>query len=318
MVMEADGNLLKLFELLVEKKIGTVEPAFAPHLPDGVSYPLVESHLKVDARYSLQLLEDLARLGYLERQFAERIFLCPRCNTNRLRLVFYCPKCSSPEIFRTRVLKHRTCGHIGPADDFIRYNRRVCPKCRNELLLLGSDYEDLGDRYRCIRCREINRTPTEKWQCASCQEVYEKTNVRELVLYRYCVNPEQLKRIQEERLPRSRVKNLLIREGYEVQESVTVMGRSGARHLIDILAVKRSGPLEHRVVTGFATAMTEIAAEEIIKLYAKAYDVGAQDIILIAGARLTPEAEQFAQHYHIRVCPPDQIEQLVAAAEKTP
>ncbi|MCX7732817.1 MAG: restriction endonuclease [candidate division WOR-3 bacterium] len=315
--METDSNLLKLFELLTEKPDRSLEPVFAPHTPEGISYPLVESYLKIDAQVAVQLLEDLSRLGYLERQFAERIFLCPRCNADRLKLVFFCPKCHSPEILRTRVLKHRTCGYSGPADDFLRYNRRVCPKCRDELLLLGSDYEDLGYRYRCPHCRELIRLPVERWHCSGCGQLYEKNGVRELVLYKYCVNPEQMKKIQEERIPRSRVKNLLTQEGYEVQEAVTVSGRSGARHLIDILAVKRSGPLEHQVVIGFAGGATEIPAEEVIKLYAKAYDIGAQDIILIAGTALSPEAQQFAQHYHIRVYPPDQIDQLIAAAEKT-
>ncbi len=315
--MQPDSNLLKLFELLTEKPDRSLEPVFAPHTPEGISYPLVESHLKIDAQVAIQLLEDLSRLGYLERRFAERIFLCPRCNADRLKLVFFCPKCHSPEIIRTRVLKHRTCGYSGPADDFLRYNRRVCPKCRDELLLLGSDYEDLGYRYRCPHCRELIRSPVERWHCGGCSQLYEKNGVRELVLYKYCVDLEQMKKIQEEMIPRSRVKNLLTQEGYEVQEAITVSGRSGARHLIDILAVKRSGPLEHQVVIGFAAGATEIPAEEVIKLYAKAYDVGAQDIILIAGSRLSPEAQQFAQHYHIRVYPPDQLDQLIAAAEKT-
>jgi rubredoxin len=311
-----DAKLLKLFELLVDQELNCLEPVFAPHTVKGVSYQAVESQLGVDAEYAVQLLEDLYHLGYLNRQFAERVFFCPACNSTDLGLTLYCPKCNSLEIGRTRLFRHRTCNYTAPVENFIQNDRRVCPKCRNELLLLGSDYDDLGNRYRCPDCKEITRTPIERWHCRSCDRTYEKDEIRELILYKYSLNPDQVTRLRQERIPRARIRELLTREGYEVQESVNVKGRSGAVHLIDILAIKNTGPLEHRVIVGFATGAQHVDSEAVIKLYAKAYDVGAQDIILVVSPRLTEEASQFAQHYHIRVYTPDRIDQMAAATEK--
>uniref|UniRef100_A0A7V3PTI8 Thaumarchaeal output domain-containing protein n=1 Tax=candidate division WOR-3 bacterium TaxID=2052148 RepID=A0A7V3PTI8_UNCW3 len=311
-----DSKILKLFELLVEKNLNCIEPVFAPDTTNGISYPIVESQLDVDSEYATQLLKDMCSLGYLQRQFAERVYFCPACNSTDLRLVLYCPKCNSPELYRTRLFRHRTCNYTAPADDFLRHGQRICPKCRNELLLLGSDYDDLGNRYRCPDCKEITRAPVERWNCHSCGRTYEKDGIRELILYKYTLNPAQVTRLRQERIPRARVRELLAQEGYEIQESVNVKGRSGAVHLIDMLADKRNGPLEHRVVIGFATGVENVDSEAVIKLYAKAYDVNAQDIILIASPKLSEEAAQFAQHYHIKVYTPDRIDQLAAATEK--
>lgn len=308
--------MLKLFEMLVEQNLSCLEPVFAPHTEKGVSYPVVEEQLGVDAEYALQLLEDLWHLGYLQRQFTERVFFCPACNSPDLRITLYCPKCNSLELTRTRLLRHRSCNYTAPVEDFIKNSRRICPNCRNELMLLGNDYDDLGYRYRCPNCNEITRVPLERWNCRTCNHVYDKDEIRQLVLYKYTMNPSQVSRLRQERIPRARVRELLSQEGYEVQESVNVRGRSGTIHLIDILAIKRTSPLEHCIVVGFATGEQVVNPEAVIKLYAKAYDVGAQDIILIASPKLSEEAAHFAQHYHIRVFSPDRIDQLAAATEK--
>lgn len=311
-----DPRLLRLFELLVNKNLTSLEPVFAPRQEHWVTYPLLESHLGVDAEYACRLLEDLHRIGYLLRHYSERVFFCPACNSQDLKLTLFCPKCNSLLLTRTRLLKHRACNWTAPADEFLRNDRKICPKCRNELLLLGSDYDDLGNRYRCQDCGEITRAPVERWNCRACGHTYDKWDVRELVLYKYTLNPAQVARLRSEKIPRAKVRELLTREGYEVQESVKMTGRSGAQHQLDILAIKRSGPLEHRVVVGFAAAEEAVDAEEVIKLYAKAYDVSAQDIILIVSPRLSDDAEQFAQHYHIRVYSADKIDQLAAPAEQ--
>lgn len=311
-----DPKVLSLFEMLINKDVASLDPIFSPRQGSWVSYPLVENHLGVDPDYSQRLLEDLCRLGYLERQFHERILFCPACNSRQLQFTVVCPKCGSQHLVRIRLLRHRTCNWTAPAEDFNRSGTRICPKCRNELTLLGSDYDDLGRPYRCEDCRELTRTPIERWLCRSCSHTYEKGDVRELILYRYLLNPTEVSKLRQEQIPRARVKELLAREGYDVQEMVKISGRSGAEHTVDMLATKRTGPLEHRIVVGFVAGDNRVDSEEVIKLYAKAYDVNAQDIILIATPRLSEDAEQFAQHYHIRVYNSDTLDRLVADTER--
>lgn len=309
-----DPKVLSLLELLAENKLPALEPVFAPR-PDGwVSYPVVENHLGVDAEYAQRLLSDLHRLGYLERHFAERLLFCPVCNSHNLEWSISCPKCGSPNLTRVRLLRHRPCNWTAPEKDFQRKDERICPKCRAELFLVGSDYDDLGNRYQCENCREITRAPVEKWHCPGCNRIFPKDGVREMVLYRFVLDPAQISKLRLERIPRAKVLEILKREGYDVQESARLVGKSGAEHTIDILATKHTGPLEHKVVVGLASAERAVDSEEVIKLYAKAYDVGAQDIILIAVPCLSEDAQQFAQHYHIRVYNAEALDRLLAGA----
>uniref|UniRef100_A0A7C4GFM1 Thaumarchaeal output domain-containing protein n=1 Tax=candidate division WOR-3 bacterium TaxID=2052148 RepID=A0A7C4GFM1_UNCW3 len=299
--MLSDPKVLRLLELLVERKVSALEPAFAPRRDTWVSYPFAEAELGADPAYVTQLLEDLHRLGYLDRQFAERVVFCPACNSQDLKLVASCPKCGSQHLTRLTVLRHKNCGYLAPESEFQRGGERVCPKCRVELALVGADYERLGGRHRCASCGELVEAPVERWHCRACRRAYDKGDVREQVMYSYLLNKAQLARLRAERIPKARVREFLTREGYEVQESVRQVGRSGAEHEVDMLAVKRTGPLEHRVVVGFASGEEAVDSEEVVKLYAKAYDVNAQDTILVASPRLSAEAGQFAAHYHIRV-----------------
>jgi hypothetical protein len=139
---------------------------------------------------------------------------------------------------------------------------------------------------------------------------YQKGDVRELVLYCYMLDQVQIAKLRVERIPKARVREFLTHEGYDIQEAVQTTGRSGAEHRIDLMATKHSGPLEHRIVVGFANAAEAVDSEEVIKLYAKAYDVSAQDIIMIASPRLSEDALQFASHYHIKVYNADDLDRM--------
>jgi hypothetical protein len=305
-----DPKLVKLFELLIEKNISALEPVFAPRRDSWVSYPIVESELNADADYAAQLLEDLTRLGYLSKRFSDKALFCPACNSQDLQLNSLCPKCHSAHLARQRVLEHKNCGYAGADTDFAKNGGRVCPKCRVELVLIGNDYASKGVRCRCLDCDQFVETPEEKWTCRSCHRAYARDEVRELVMYSYVLDQSQVSKLRVERIPKARVREFLTREGYEIQESVQATGRSGAEHRIDLLATKRSGPLEHRIVVGFSSADSAVDSEEVIKLYAKGYDVSAQDIIMVASPKLSDDARQFASHYHIKVYNAQELDRL--------
>jgi ribosomal protein S27AE len=206
------------------------------------------------------------------------------------------------------VLEHRNCGYVGPEADFVKGGARICPKCRVALVLVGGDYAVHGRRYRCGDCDAAVDAPEERWTCRACGAIHAKDDVGEQLLYRYGLDEAQVAKLRVERIPKARVRELLAREGFELQEGIQVTGRSGAEHRLDLLAVKRSGPLEQKVVVGFANAAEEVDSEEVIKLYAKAYDVSAQEIIMVASPRLSEDARQFAAHYHIRVFNADELD----------
>jgi hypothetical protein len=304
-----DPKVAKVFDFLINKNVGSFEPVFTPGRDAWASYPAVEPELGADAQDSAQLLEDLARLGYLTRRFHDRVQFCPACNSQDLKLVTFCPKCGSAHLLRQRLLEHKSCGYIGTEAEFTKSGPRVCPKCRGELGLIGSDYSTRGPRYHCGDCDSPVEQAGEKWVCRSCRRGFPKEEAREAVLYAYALDPAQVARLRVERIPKARVRESLLSGGYEIQEQVQETGRSGAVHRLDLLATKRTGPKERRVVVGFSSAAEAVDSEEVIKLYAKGHDVDAHDIIMVACPKLSDDARQFASHYSIRVLCPEDLDQ---------
>jgi hypothetical protein len=308
--MFTDHHLSQLLDLLVKGEPKEIHPAFAPRSESYCRYPWAEAILEMPTRQTNRILEDLVRSGHFRKVFHDKIIFCPACNSRELRFVTACPKCSSLNILAVQVLQHIPCGHVGIEQEFRNGTASVCPQCRRELRLLGSDYQMPGIYFKCYACGDLTQKPRERWHCGNCREEMERDEIREVCLYSYQLSEVPTEQARSSSLPRSQIEDFLVHEGYEIQSEVKLTGRSGAVHEIDLLATKNSGTFEHRIVVGFAFSDTEVDSEEVIKLYAKAYDVNAQDIVMVALPRLSEDALQFAHHYRIKVLDSEDLEHI--------
>ncbi len=100
---------------------------------------------------------------------------------------------------------------------------------------------------------------------------------------------------------RSQLIEYLKRHGYEVEESATVKGRSGAEHKVDILATRDDGIVTHRIAIGTEVSEEPVELGRVFDFDDKAYDIGIQDKVLIVAPELSREARQFAERQRIRV-----------------
>ncbi|MEO0097797.1 MAG: restriction endonuclease [candidate division WOR-3 bacterium] len=310
--MFKDERIWKLLEELIEKRKDELKPKFDPTCENLYRYPEAEEVLGKPPLTTVYLIEDLARLGYLKKIFKGKLFLCPVCNSDELKYETYCPKCHSTYILKMKAIEH-ICGYLGKLETYQDGKNLRCPKCLQELQIIDEDYKFYHAYYQCQDCEEYFKEPKEFWRCLKCGATIEKENLKEIYLFSYQIKEEEISGLKLKTLPKDQIINFLKNQGYEVEEGVKVNGRSGAEHEIDILATKKSGPLEHRIVVGFATAEEEVPAEEVIKLYAKAYDVNAADIILVALPKLSADALHFAKHYRIRVFEKEDLERLEKA-----
>jgi len=71
--------------------------------------------------------------------------------------------------------------------------------------------------------------------------------------------------------PKPQLIEFLKERGYEVTEQATIKGRSGAEHIIDILATRDDGVVNYNIAIGVKVAGGEVALSDIFDFDDKAY-----------------------------------------------
>jgi general secretion pathway protein E len=94
---------------------------------------------------------------------------------------------------------------------------------------------------------------------------------------------------------------LLTNRGYGVKEKVKIKGRSGVEYTFDILADTENDQVEHRVAIDFLDGDKEVSLDQLMLFDTKAFEVGVDEKVIVVSVDLNPEAQQFAQHQHIKV-----------------
>lgn len=296
-----DERSAKLLEAMLQGTIPEVKPEFNPKSELGFSFPGVSRLLKTTDEETVAMLESLAGAGVLEKKFFDKFLYCPQCRSVNLRPGYYCPNCGVGEIARARILEHSLCKYVGSEDEFLIRGRLVCPKCRQELYTLDTDYRSLGVLYKCHQCGELFNQPTIRWRCLKCSSITAEHKVPEVSAYSYSLNEEQSKWLQFELRPKSQLIEFLARQGYEVTEGATMTGRSGAKHSFDLLATRDDGVVVHNIVIGVEVAGKKVGLDKVFDFADKAYDCGIHDKILLVLPVLEREAERFASEQRIKV-----------------
>jgi len=229
-----------------------------------------------------------------------------------LRPSTHCPKCGSASIVRGRVLEHFICKYVGLEDEFVSKGRYICPKCKQELRTIGSDYQSLGVLRKCHDCDEIFNLPLIKWRCIKCSSLTAEDKISEANIYFYSLDESKRSWLEFELKPKSQLIEFLRQHGYEVIENATMKGRSGAEHRIDILATRDDGIITYNIAIGVKVAGEKIELGEIFDFDDVAYDIGIHDKILIVVPELGREAEKFASQQRIKVLEVRDLETMLA------
>jgi len=160
----SDEKAMKLVAEMLAGNIVDIRPQLDFESQMGFSYPYVESVLDVKSEEGVAILESLASKEILIAKFFEKLLRCPQCQSVNLRPSANCPRCGSGDITRGRVLEHFVCKFVGLEDEFVSGGRYICPKCKQELRTIGSDYQSLGLLYKCHDCDNIFNQPIVKWK----------------------------------------------------------------------------------------------------------------------------------------------------------
>ena len=103
--------------------------------------------------------------------------------------------------------------------------------------------------------------------------------------------------------PRGWLRWFLEKDDYFVTENVNIDGRSGAAHVIELLAQKDDGIVNHRLAACVVDGgrEPEDIIDKVVQFDAAAYDVGISSKVIIAVPCLSEAARQFAEYQRAKV-----------------
>jgi hypothetical protein len=311
---------VKLISWLLNEKNARINPEISLQNKEGFLYPKADDIMDTSGITTSLILESLVTEGVLLRDDYEKILLSPDGSV-QLIPVERCPNCNSAHLSKGKMIEHFLCGHVGLEEEFISGLKSVCPKCKKELKLIGTDYRVPGLRYTCHNCHGIFPLPTIKYRCLKTDEIYDLEELRHVWLYSYRLNEARRKRLEFELEPKKRFVDYLHSLGYDVQEAVRLQGKSGAKHTIDLLARMEDPIAKHTVAVGILAAQPNEEAVTIDSLFSfdsKIYDIGINHKIVLAIPRLASEAVKFADRQGIRVYGIEELGSLLARQSELP
>lgn len=313
---------IKLIREMLAGNVSEVKPTIDLITSLGYAYPEVESLLGVDTEKAIAILEFLADKDILERYTYEKFPSCPHCQSPRLKYGLGCPKCGTGNIGRGRILEHFACRNNSLEDEYLCGAKYVCPKCKQELKFLGTDYQSLGINYKCFECGTVSKEATFNWQCLQCSQYIPEGETVQKILNFYRFNEAKRRWLQFELDEKERFMNFLRSQGYEVIENamLNTTSKSGAEHMLDIVARRDDGLISYIIGVGILIGNSgqEVGLTQVFSYDQKVYDLGIHDKVLIALPRLSNEARQFARQQRIKVIEEEDLKSIMALEITTP
>ncbi|WP_052241787.1 restriction endonuclease [Plesiomonas shigelloides] len=108
--------------------------------------------------------------------------------------------------------------------------------------------------------------------------------------------------IQYEKITQSVYQAILQKEGIdniEVQHNVSLKGRSGVAHQIDVLWIYKQAGIEQKVLIECKNFGTSLTLEKVRNFFAVLHDIGNSSGVMVTKSGYQSGAKSFAEHYGI-------------------
>jgi hypothetical protein len=322
-VTHPDSSKVQLLKgKMLQDSIFSIEPVLSPLSAIGFAYPQVESLLGFSTDETISILDSLAGTNEIDKQLNDELLACPKCRSSNLEPAQGCPQCNSKNISRGRILEHFHCGYLGLEEEYITAGKYMCPKCRNEVRFLGTDYASLGMNYKCRDCSNIFSEAVPLRTCLKCSNQFSLAAALDTTVYSYHVNEAQQIRLKFDLGPQARLIRFLESRGYTVTVRAKASGpsKSGAVHTFDLVSTRNDGFIFHTICADVIISGSgrEIGLEEVFKFDNKAYDLGIQDKVLFVIPSLTTNAAQMARRQGIKVIQDKELDTLLDSVRDSP
>ncbi|MBI4258531.1 MAG: hypothetical protein HY619_06215 [Thaumarchaeota archaeon] len=261
---------------------------------DGrITYPVLEElNLEVNNE---ELLELMVQSGYLTKSVEATVLTCPKCNKSNAISVVRCPKCSSFSVTKERLLEHKAGGHIHPETVFRQKGGLVCPTC-GKPVSSEADFRVLATWFQCAECGAKEAQILTELKCLEDGTLFSSSTGGLTPIYRFKLTEKGTSTLE---FDKDSLLNLIVSmlpKGANAAKAISIQGRSGASHTFDISIKSAKG----EKLIDIALSKNMVDDMVVLASYAKVFDVGNQDYMLVAWPRLSPTAKNLSQFYKIQ------------------
>jgi hypothetical protein len=287
---------VRLAQALSEGLLDVLKPTFS--FEQGFHYPKAEEIMGLPSQEVKQMLETFAEDGILLRELADNILICPGCKSHKLAKKLTCPNCGASSLRKGVVIQHLTCGYIDFEENF---DELICPKCRKPLKALGVDYRKPGFFYKCLSCKDFTGLPKQVHVCGECGNTFSDEEASTLLAYSYYFNEAKRATLEINALDFKPVVEKLGGLGWQVEIFGVVKGMSGVEHEFTLVISPAIDDPSAQIVVEIAVDETGVKETAVLSLFARAFDAGIKDVVLVTIPSLGQPASKLAEHYGMRV-----------------
>lgn len=180
----------RLLKALVDRDVERVDPAPSIESFCGYHYPLARDILRVEPGEEIEVLKALADLDLLDREWVDKVHLCPFCHHFALNFRETCPQCQSTHLELVDMIHHYRCGYVSQEREFQDGIHLICPKCHERLRHLGVDYERPQATYRCAACASVFAEPRTSCLSLTCGSAFDVDRAVPEIIYAYRLTPK--------------------------------------------------------------------------------------------------------------------------------
>jgi len=292
-----DRRVQALLNKFMSGSIEALTPIF--DLKRGFVYPEVEEIIG-ESEDAETFLAGLHEAGILRRELYDKIVCCPKCGSVNVSSLYSCPFCFSFDIKRSSLIEHIKCGYMDIEEKFISGDGLFCPKCKRELREEDVDYRRAGVWCTCNKCGKSFDIPVSRHFCRNCQTNFTFENAKIKGAYKYRLNEDIVKTAASEWAILAPIRKLLENRGFKVETPGFMEGRSGVKHMFDIIAYNNgTKPEKIAINTSTSPDGKPVPEHVIIDMFAKAIDSNVEKAILIAIPKMSENGRKLANHYKI-------------------
>ncbi len=241
------------------------------------------------------ILENLARLDILKKNFFDSVSACPNCESTTITLHNRCPKCKSHNVAKTNLTEHIPCGYIDQKDKYVD-NR--CPKCGEPLE--EGQYRNMGRWYVCQECWERFENPESDIICRNCRKNFTIKEATAVDIPKFSLNLQRRKEIRQNVTSLENIQQLLTNLGFSIDIPGIVIGqKSGMQHHFSLIAKKLIDGQEKVIALDHAVSESEVSTSPLILYLYKTSEVKVDVPIFVAVPQLNETAKKIAQGHNI-------------------